>query len=112
MSRITIKRLQDRIADARHDIESIGIHIAEHNESSISPEQILGLRGLQEMYRKRIVKLDEKIASIPLSIKDGSGGSDGCAQQSCQESSEITPLVGLKAEPGSKVERSSKVERL
>jgi hypothetical protein len=65
MPKLTVKRLQDRIADAQHDIESIGIHIASQNESSMSLEQIQGLRGLQEMYRKRIVNLHAKIASVP-----------------------------------------------
>jgi hypothetical protein len=106
MPKLTVKRLQDRIADARHDIESIGIHLAQQNESSISSEQIRGLRGLQEMYRKRIVKLDAKIASVPLSTEDDPGGSDRCAQQSCRESSEITPLQGSKVERGSKGGRS------
>jgi hypothetical protein len=106
MPKLTVKRLQDRIADARHDIESIGIHIAQQNESSISSEQIRGLRGLQEMYRKRIVKLDAKIASVPIPTGDDSGGSDRCAPQSCGESSEITPLKSSKVERGSRVERS------
>jgi hypothetical protein len=61
----SLKHLQDRIADANHDIESIEMHLVKQNESSISPEQIQGLRGLQEMYRKRIVKLDADIASVP-----------------------------------------------
>jgi hypothetical protein len=59
-----VKRLQDRIADAQHDIESIEIYIVKQNESSISTEQVQGLRGLQEIYRKRLVKLDAEIASV------------------------------------------------
>jgi hypothetical protein len=51
--------------DAQHDIESIEMHLVKQNESSISAEQIQGLRGLQEMYRKRIVKLDAEITSVP-----------------------------------------------
>jgi len=58
-----VKRLQDRIADAQHDIESIEMHLVKQDESSISMEQVRGLRGLQEMYQKRIVKLDAEIAS-------------------------------------------------
>jgi hypothetical protein len=60
-----VKHLQDRIADAQHDIESIEMHLVKQNESSISPDQVQGLRGLQEMYRKRIVKLNAEIASVP-----------------------------------------------
>jgi hypothetical protein len=59
----SLKRLQDRIADAQHDIESIEMHIVKQDESSISAELVQGLRGLQEMYRRRIVKLDAEIAS-------------------------------------------------
>jgi hypothetical protein len=58
----SLKRLQDRIADAQHDIESIEMHIVKQDESSISAELVQGLRGLQEMYQKRIVKLDAEIA--------------------------------------------------
>jgi hypothetical protein len=58
----SLKRLQDQIADAQHDIESIEMHIVKQDESSISAELVQGLRGLQEMYQKRIVKLDAEIA--------------------------------------------------
>ena len=92
-----VKRLQDRIADAKHDIESIEMHIVGQNESSISPDQVQGLRGLQEMYRKRIVKLDAEIASVPSLREDNPGGLQG-AVQSCVGSSEVTPLKGSKVE--------------
>jgi hypothetical protein len=59
----TLKRLQDRIADAQHDIDSIEMHIVKQDESSTSAELVLGLRGLQEMYQRRIVKLDAEIVS-------------------------------------------------
>jgi len=59
----SLKRLRDRIADAQHDIESIEIHIVKQDESSTSAELVQGLRGLQEMYQKRIVKLDAEITS-------------------------------------------------
>jgi len=60
-----VKRLQDRIADAQHDIESIGIQLEKPKEPSVALDQGPGLRGLQEMYRKRIAKLDTEIASVP-----------------------------------------------
>jgi hypothetical protein len=63
MSNSLVKHLQDRIADAQHDIESI--EIVKQDESSISAELVQGLRGLQEMHRKRIVKLDAEITSVP-----------------------------------------------
>jgi hypothetical protein len=66
----SIKRLRGRIAEARHDIEAIEIHIASKDGASTSPEHIQGLRGLQEMYRKRIAKIDAEILVSPLA-KDG-----------------------------------------
>jgi hypothetical protein len=65
-----VKHLQDRIADAQHDIDSIDIHIVSKNGSSISPEHIHGLRGLQAMYRKRIAKLNAEMLA-PRLAKDG-----------------------------------------
>jgi hypothetical protein len=65
-----IKRLRGRIAEARHDIEAIEIHIASKDGASTSPEHIEGLRGLQEMYRKRIAQIDAEILAPPLA-KDG-----------------------------------------
>ena len=73
MPNSSVKQLQDRIADAKHDIESIEMHLVGQNESSISPDQVQGLRGLQEMYRKRIVKLDAEIASVP-SLREADSG--------------------------------------
>jgi hypothetical protein len=65
-----IKRLRNRIAQARHDIEAIEIHIASEDAASSSPEHIKGLRGLQEMYRRRIAQIDAEILASPLA-KDG-----------------------------------------
>jgi hypothetical protein len=65
-----IKHLRGRIAEARHDIEAIEIHIASEDGASTSPEHIEGLRGLQEMYRRRIAKIDAEILAPPLA-KDG-----------------------------------------
>ena len=65
-----IKRLRGRIAEARHDIEAIEIHIASKDGASTSPQHIQGLRGLQEMYRKRIAQIDAEILAPPLA-KDG-----------------------------------------
>jgi hypothetical protein len=65
-----IKHLRSRIAEARHDIEAIETHIASDDAASASPEHIEGLRGLQEMYRKRIAQIDAEILAPPLA-KDG-----------------------------------------
>jgi hypothetical protein len=97
MPNTLVKRLQDRIADAKHDIESIEMHLVKQNESSISPELVQGLRGLQEMYRKRIVKLDAEIASVPSLREDNSGSLQGSVQ-SGGELSDITSLKGSKVE--------------
>ena len=88
-----VKHLQDRIADAQHDIESIEMHLVMQNESSISPDQVQGLRGLQEMYRNRIVKLDEEIASVPSLREDDSGSLQGSVRLS-----NVTSLKGSKVE--------------
>jgi hypothetical protein len=96
-----VKHLQDRIADAKHDIESIEMHLVKQNESSILPDQVRGLRGLQEMYRKRIVRLDAEIASVP-NLSEGDSGSLQGSGQSCAASSEITSF--LKGSKGLKVE--------
>jgi hypothetical protein len=37
---------------------------ASENGSSTSPEHTQRLPGLQEMYRRRIAKMDEEIASV------------------------------------------------
>jgi hypothetical protein len=92
-----VKHLQDRIADAKHDIESIEMHIVGQNESSISPDQVQGLRGLQEMYRKRIVKLDAEIASVP-SLREADSGRLSGSVQSCVGLSDVTSLKGSKVE--------------
>jgi hypothetical protein len=88
-----VKHLQDRIADAKHDIESIEMHLVKQNESSISPDQVQGLRGLQEMYLKRIVKLDAEIASVPGLRENDSGSLQGSVQSSVGLS-DITSLKG------------------
>jgi hypothetical protein len=97
MPNSSVQRLQDRIADAKHDIESIEMHIVQQNESSITPELVQGLRGLQEMYRKRIVKLDAEIASVP-SLKEDNSGSLQEAVLSCVGVSDVTSLKGSKVE--------------
>ena len=64
MTEALFKHLRDRIAEARHDIEAIEIQIASENGSSTPPGHTQRLRGLQEMYRQRIAKMDEEIASV------------------------------------------------
>jgi hypothetical protein len=66
----SIKRLRGRIAEARHDIQAIEIYVASKDAASSSPEHIKGLRGLQEMYRRRIAHIDAEILASPLA-KDG-----------------------------------------
>jgi hypothetical protein len=93
----SFKRLQDRIADAQHDIDSIEMHIVKQNESSISLDQVQGLRGLQEMYRKRILKLDAEIATVPNPGQDNSGSLQEPVHSDVG-SSEITSLKGSRVE--------------
>jgi hypothetical protein len=56
--------LRNRVAEAQHDVESIEIHIAKQDEASITPQQVECLRGLQEMYRDRIVGLEATISEL------------------------------------------------
>jgi hypothetical protein len=56
--------LRNRVAEAQHDVESIEIHIARQDEASITPQQVECLRGLQEMYRNRIVGLEATISEL------------------------------------------------
>jgi hypothetical protein len=56
--------LRNRVAEAQHDVESIEIHIAKQDETSITPQQIECLRGLQEMYRDRIAGLEATISEL------------------------------------------------
>jgi hypothetical protein len=65
----TIKRLNDQIDLSRHDIESIETYIAKQDEASISIEQVRLLRGLQDMYRHRIVSNREEISECKLKLK-------------------------------------------
>jgi hypothetical protein len=56
--------LRNRIAEAQHDVESIEIHIAKQDKASITSQQIECLRGLQEMYRNRIVGLEATVSEL------------------------------------------------
>jgi hypothetical protein len=56
--------LRNRIAEAQHDVESIEIHIAKQDKASITPQQVECLRGLQEMYRNRIVGLEATVSEL------------------------------------------------
>ena len=64
MPELAIKLLNNRIDDANHDIESIGINVAKQDDSSISIETIHFLRGLQDMYRNRIVSQQAEISQL------------------------------------------------
>jgi hypothetical protein len=66
-----VKHLQDRIADAKHDIESIEMHIVKQNESSISPDQVQGLRELCKKY------LADYVVSHQIGSHSGYGGQFG-----------------------------------
>jgi hypothetical protein len=62
MPQSIIKLLKHQIIESQHDIESIETYIAKQDEASISIEQVLLLRGLQDMYRQRIVSHCEEIS--------------------------------------------------
>ena len=61
MPKSAIDALRHQIDDSQHDIESIEIYIDKQDETSISTEQLSGLRGLQEMYRNRILDQQSEI---------------------------------------------------
>jgi hypothetical protein len=58
----TIKLLNHQIDLSQHDIESIETYIAKQDEASLSIEQVRLLRGLQDMYRQRIVSHQAEIS--------------------------------------------------
>jgi hypothetical protein len=66
MPKIAINLLKHQIEQSQHDIESIGIYIDKQDEASISPEQVSCLRGLQEMYRERILGQQAEILEFEL----------------------------------------------
>ena len=66
MPKSAIDALRHQIDDSQHDIESIEIYIDKQDETSISTEQLSGLRGLQEMYRDRIFVQQSEILESEL----------------------------------------------
>lgn len=64
MSQSTIKLLNDQIDLSQHDIESIETYISKQDEASIV--QVRLLRGLQDMYRQRIVSHQAEISECKL----------------------------------------------
>jgi hypothetical protein len=71
MPKIAIKLLKHRIDESQHDIESIGIYIDKQDEASISTEQVSCLRGLQKMYRDKILCLRAEILEFELKPVSG-----------------------------------------
>jgi hypothetical protein len=64
VSQSTIKLLNDQIDLSQHDIESIETYISKQDEASIV--QVRLLRGLQDMYRQRIVSHQAEISECKL----------------------------------------------
>jgi hypothetical protein len=58
--------LQHQIDESQHDIESIGIYLEKQDDASISTDQISCLRGLQQMYRDRILSQQAEILEFEL----------------------------------------------
>jgi hypothetical protein len=69
MPKIAINLLKHQIDESQHDIESIGIYIDKQDEASISTEQVSWLRGLQEMYRERILVQQSEILESELRLE-------------------------------------------
>lgn len=66
MPKSAVNLLQHQIDESQHDIESIGIYLDKQNAASISTDQISCLRGLQEMYRDRILSQQAEILEFEL----------------------------------------------
>jgi hypothetical protein len=64
-----IKLLNDEIDLSQHDIESIENYIAKQDEASLSIEQVRLLRGLQDMYRRKIVSQRAEISECKLRLQ-------------------------------------------
>ncbi|WP_158790103.1 hypothetical protein [Granulicella sp. L60] len=71
MPKSAINLIKDQIDESQHDIESIGIYIDKQDEASISLEQMSCLRGLQEMYRERILGQQAEILESELKLGSG-----------------------------------------
>jgi hypothetical protein len=71
MPKSAVSLLKHQIDESQHDIESIGIYIDKQDEASISLEQISCLRGLQEMYRERILCQQAEILESELKLGSG-----------------------------------------
>ena len=71
MPKLAVSLLKHQIDESQHDIESIGIYIDKQNETSISTEQMSCLRGLQEMYRDRIIGQQAEILEFELKLGSG-----------------------------------------
>jgi hypothetical protein len=69
-----VNLLQHQIDESQHDIESIVIYIDKQNEASISADQISCLRGLQEMYRDRILSQQPEILEFELRTESNTAG--------------------------------------
>jgi hypothetical protein len=71
MPKSAINLIKDQIDESQHDIESIGIYLDKQDEASISLEQMSCLRGLQEMYRERILGQQAEILESELKLGSG-----------------------------------------
>jgi len=69
MPRSAINFLKHQIDESQHDIESIGIYIDKQDETTISTEQVSCLRGLQVIYRERILGQQTEILEAQLRLE-------------------------------------------
>ena len=69
MPQSIIKLLNHEIDQSQHDIEFIETHIAKQDEASLSIEQVRLLRGLQDMYRRKIVNHRAEISECKLRLQ-------------------------------------------
>jgi hypothetical protein len=57
--------LNHQIEQSQFDIESIESYIGRPKQALISSDELTSLRGLQDMYRQRIVDRQAEISEIP-----------------------------------------------
>jgi hypothetical protein len=65
MRQLITQFLSHQIQQSQFDIESIESYIGRPKQALISSDELTSLRGLQDMYRRRIVDQQAEISDVP-----------------------------------------------
>jgi hypothetical protein len=65
MRQLITQFLTHQIQQSQFDIESIESYIGRPKQALISSDELTSLRGLQDMYRRRIVDQQAEISDVP-----------------------------------------------